>query len=302
MEKSSKYSVLIVDDEISNIITLSDILDQEYDVSAIRDSREVIETAKADLPDVILLDIIMPDMDGYEVIKALKQSKTTKEIPVIFITGLDDLKAEEKGLALGAADYIAKPFHAPIVKLRVKNQVKILDQLRTIERLSMHDQLTGLPNRRSFEVRMGYEWGRAQREKTPLSLLMIDIDNFKIYNDSYGHQQGDLALVSVAKAFSQALKRPGDFAVRWGGEEFIILLPNTEPDGATEVAENVRSSVENTVVPGKRMSKVTVSVGVHTWIHTQESTIDELITSADTALYEAKNQGRNRICRFIRKE
>jgi len=298
MEKSSKYNVLVVDDEISNIITLSDILEQEYDISVLRDSRDVLETVKSDMPDVILLDIIMPDMNGYEVITALKQTKTTKEIPVIFITGLDDLKAEEKGLALGAADYITKPFHAPIVKLRVHNQIKMLEQLRTIERLSMHDQLTGLPNRRNFETRMSYEWSRAQREKTPLSLLMIDIDNFKIYNDSYGHQQGDTALVTVAKAFNQALKRPGDFAVRWGGEEFIILLPNTESSGAMEVAEQVRRSVEETVVPGKRISKVTVSVGVHTWKHGRESTIDELITNADSALYEAKRRGRNRVCNF----
>jgi len=296
MEKLSKYSVLIVDDEISNIITLSDILEHEYDVSALRDSREVLETVKTDLPDVVLLDIIMPEMDGYEVIEALKQTNAVREIPIIFITGLDDLKAEEKGLALGAADYITKPFHAPIVKLRVKNQVKILDQLRTIERLSMHDQLTGLPNRHNFETRMSYEWNRAQREKTPLSLLMIDIDNFKIYNDSYGHQQGDNALVCVAKVFNQTLKRSGDFAVRWGGEEFIILLPNTESSGALDVAEDIRKSVENTVVPGKQMTKVTVSVGVHTWTHNQDSTIDELISNADAALYEAKNQGRNRSC------
>ena len=298
MEKSSKYSVLIIDDEISNIITLSDILEQEYDVSALRDSRDAAETVKSDLPDVVLLDIIMPEMNGFEVIETLKQSKATRDIPVIFITGLDDLKAEEKGLALGAADYITKPFHAPIVKLRVKNQVKMLDQLRTIERLSMHDQLTGLPNRRNFESRMNQEWSRAQREQTPLSLLMIDIDNFKIYNDSYGHQQGDTALMTAAKAFKQALKRPGDFAVRWGGEEFIILLPNTDSNGAMEVAEQVRKSVEEVVIPGKRMSKVTVSVGVHTWIPGQESTIDELITNADTALYEAKNQGRNRVCKY----
>ena len=298
MEKPSRYNVLIVDDEISNIITLSEFLVQDYDISVLRDSRDVLETVKADMPDVILLDIIMPEMDGYEVIQALKQSNITKEIPVIFITGLDDQDAEEKGLALGAADYIAKPFHAPIVKLRVLNQVKILDQLRTIERLSMHDQLTGLPNRRNFEIRMSHEWNRAHREKTPLSLLMIDIDNFKLYNDSYGHQQGDCALATVAKVFGYTLKRTGDFPVRWGGEEFIILLPNTEPEGAMEVAEQIRQSVEDAVVPGKRMTKVTVSVGYHTWEYGQDSTIDELISHADAALYEAKNRGRNRTCRY----
>ena len=295
IEKTTKYSILIVDDEISNIIALSDMLEEDYDVSALRDSLDVVETVKSDMPDIILLDIVMPGMDGFDVIKALKKSKMTKDIPVIFITGLDDIETEEKGLIYGAADYITKPFHAPIVQLRVRNQIKILDQFRTILRLSMHDQLTGLPNRRNFESRVSYEWSRAHREQTPLSLLMIDIDHFKDYNDTYGHQSGDNALITVVKAFAQALKRPGDFAVRWGGEEFIILLPNTDLTGAKEVAEQVRESVENSKVEGNITASVTVSVGIHTWNYGDESTIDELISNADTALYEAKHRGRNRI-------
>jgi len=295
MEKTTKYSVLIVDDELTNLVTLTDILEPEYEVSAIRDSLDVIETVRSDMPDVILLDIVMPNMDGYDVIKLLKKSKMTKEIPVIFITGLDDIEAEEKGLILGAADYIAKPFHAPIVKLRVRNQIKMLDQFRTILRLSMHDSLTGLPNRRNYESRLSYEWSRAQREQTPLSLLLIDVDNFKAYNDTFGHQQGDAALVSVVSKFNGVLKRPGDFAVRWGGEEFVIILPNTDTDGAMEVAEQLRQSVEEAEIPGKQITNITVSIGVNTWVYGQESTIDELMQNADTALYEAKHDGRNRI-------
>ena len=296
LEKMIKYSILIVDDEVSNIITLSDILEPDYDISVLKDGRDVFESVISDMPDLILLDIIMPGMDGYEVIKALKKSKMTKEIPVIFITGLDDIEAEEKGLVLGAADYIAKPFHEPIVKLRVRNQIKIIDQFRTILRLSMHDQLTGLPNRRNFETRMSYEWSRSHRERIPLSLMIIDVDNFKKYNDTYGHQQGDVALVAAVKAFGDALKRPGDFTVRWGGEEFIILLPNTDLPGAMDVAEQVRLSVEEMEVPGDSGKKITVSIGVHTWTYGDEITIDELISNADTALYEAKRQGRNRVC------
>jgi len=296
LEKMIKYSILIVDDEVSNIITLSDILEPDYDISVLKDGRDVFESVISDMPDLILLDIIMPGMDGYEVIKALKKSKMTKEIPVIFITGLDDIEAEEKGLVLGAADYIAKPFHEPIVKLRVRNQIKIIDQFRTILRLSMHDQLTGLPNRRNFETRMSYEWSRSHRERIPLSLMIIDVDNFKKYNDTYGHQQGDVALVAAVKAFGDALKRPGDFTVRWGGEEFIILLPNTDLPGAMDVAEQVRLSVEEMEVPGDSGKKITVSIGVHTWTYGDDITIDELISNADTALYEAKRQGRNRVC------
>jgi len=296
MEKTTKYSILIVDDEVSNIITLTDILEPDYDISVLKDGRDVLDTVRSNMPDIILLDIIMPEMDGYTVIKALKKSKMTRDIPVIFITGLDDIEAEEKGLVLGAADYIPKPFHAPIVRLRVRNQVKILDQFRTILRLSMHDQLTGLPNRRNFESRMSYEWSRAHREQTPLSLLMIDVDRFKLYNDTYGHQQGDSALVTVVNAFGRALKRPGDFAVRWGGEEFIILLPNTDIVGALGVAEELRKSVEASKIPGEQETNVTVSIGISTWTHGDECTIDDLITSADTALYEAKHRGRNRVC------
>jgi len=295
MEKTTKYNVLIVDDEITNLVTLTDILEPEYDIAALRDSLDVIETVRSDMPDLILLDIIMPNMNGFDVLKLLKKSKMTRDIPVIIITGLDDIETEEKGLVLGAADYIAKPFHAPIVKLRVRNQIKILDQFHTILRLSMHDPLTGLPNRRNFETRMSYEWSRAQREQTPLSILMIDIDHFKMYNDTFGHQQGDMALVTVVSTFAQVLKRPGDFAVRWGGEEFIILLPNTDSTGAQEVAEQLRKSVEEAEVPGKQISNLTISIGVNTWTYGQESSIDELIQNADTALYEAKHNGRNRV-------
>jgi len=298
---NKRNSILIVDDEKSNILALTDILNKEYKVYAVIDSREAVETAEEDLPDVILLDVIMPEMDGYEVIAALKRSKKARDIPVIFITGLDSIEAEEKGLALGAADYIPKPFHAPIVKMRVQNQMKILEQYRIIERLSLLDQLTELPNRRSFEARLNTEWARAQRLKTPISILMIDIDKFKGYNDIYGHQQGDRALVAVAEMFMQVLKRPGDFAARWGGEEFIVLLSDTKAEGAMDVAEQLRSAMEVMSIPysdGRmtRVTRVTLSVGVNTLIPGQDSTIDAFIRGADAALYEAKAKGRNQIC------
>jgi diguanylate cyclase (GGDEF)-like protein len=298
MRKKKQNSILIIDDEKSNITALTSILNVEYKVYAVRDSREALVTAEEDMPDVILLDIIMPDLDGYEVLAGLKSSEKTRDIPVIFITGLDSTEAEEKGLALGAADYISKPFHSPIVKLRVHNQIKMLEQYRMIERLSMLDQLTELPNRRNFEARLRSEWGRAMREQMPISMLMIDIDKFKNYNDTYGHQQGDAALVAVAKTLPEALRRPSDFAARWGGEEFIVLLPNTDQKGALDVAEHLRKLIEELDIPAPDdlITKVTLSVGIKTQTQDPDCTIDKFLMDADEALYEAKNTGRNRIC------
>jgi diguanylate cyclase (GGDEF)-like protein len=240
----------------------------------------------------------MHEVDGYAVISDLRKNERTRNIPIIFVTTLGEENDEEKGLALGAADYIVKPFSPSIVKLRIRNQLKMMEQIRINERLSMYDQLTDLPNRRSFEIRLSAEWGRASREKTPISLLVIDIDRFKNYNDTYGHLQGDVALQYVAKAFKRCLRRPVDFVARWGGEEFIVILPNTDSKGTKEVAESIRKSVEQLEIPvsDNDITKTTVSIGAITQDNEQYKTTDELISKADIALYEAKNQGRNRVC------
>jgi diguanylate cyclase (GGDEF)-like protein len=296
IKTDDSYSVLIVDDQETSLTALSNILSPDYTVYEADNGPEAIEIAEKYLPDVILLDVLMTQMDGYAVIEKLKASDDTQAIPIIFITSLGTSKDEEKGLALGAVDYITKPFVPEIVRLRLQNQIKVLEQVRTIERLSTIDQLTNLPNRRSFETRMGTEWGRATREKTPISILMIDIDLFKHYNDTYGHQQGDAALQEAAKVFSQKLKRHGDFAARWGGEEFIILLPNTDEEGAIDVAEQVRQAVERLEIPGLNgmITKINVSIGIYTRMPNQgRSSISEFISRADKALYIAKNNGRN---------
>ena len=298
MEENGRNSILIVDDENSNIIMLSHILSQDYTVYAAKNGHDAILAAEKYLPDIILLDIIMPgEMDGYAVITKLKTSEKTSEIPVIYITDLSNIEDEEKGLSLGASDYITKPLSPSIVKLRVLNQMKILTQLRTIEQLSMLDQLTNLPNRRNFDGRLNKEWDRAKREQKPISILVMDVDKFKNYNDTYGHQQGDVALQMVAKIITRSLKRPTDFASRWGGEEFIALLPNTELAGALSIAEDIRCSTENSEIHHSNglMSKVTVSIGVNTQIPFRDSMYDEFIAQADKALYKAKETGRNRV-------
>jgi len=293
----TKKRILIVDDDHANIEALVTILKAEYDLYIAKDGSDAIETAQTRPPDIILLDIVMPGMDGFEVLSALKNCDTTSAIPVIFITSLRNADNERKGLVLGAADYITKPFSSAIVELRVKNQVKILDQLRLIEQLSMTDQLTGVPNRRNFESRFQTEWNRAMREQTPISLLLIDLDNFKKYNDTYGHQQGDIALQTFVQVLAAELKRPSDFYARWGGEEFIALLPNTDSRGALHVAKRIRQRVENMEIPCPHPAgiSITASVGVNTHIYGDSDSETEFFAGADEALYIAKDAGRNMV-------
>ena len=301
MDTTDKNSILIVDDEKLNLKVLLSILHGDYTLYTAKDGPTAIEMARENSPDLILLDIIMPGMSGYEVLSVLKKDDKTRPIPVIFITGLDSKEEEEKGLSMEAADYIGKPFSSAIVKLRVKNQIQIVNQIRTIERLSRLDQLTGIPNRRSLDQQMVMDWGLAIREQIPLGLLMTDVDKFKVYNDTYGHLQGDVVLQMVARTFGQVLKRSGDFAARYGGEEFCVLLPNTDIDGAVVIAEQIRKSIENLIIPcaDGSTTKVTISIGAHSLIPTKDDTIPGLIEKADQALYDAKETGRNRVCRYI---
>jgi diguanylate cyclase (GGDEF)-like protein len=289
-----------VDDEKLNITALTHILSSKYTIYAAKDGLDAIETAKELLPDIILLDIIMPGMDGYEVITALKSAEETRHIPVIFITALNSPEDEEKGLALAAADYIIKPFSPAIVKLRIRNQIQMLNQLRTIELLSTTDQLTGIHNRRSFDNRLDSEWNRAMRDSTPLSLLIMDLDRFKKYNDTYGHQQGDEALKAATNIFTQTLKRSSDFVARWGGEEFAALLINTNSSEALNIAEKIRTNLENAIITSAKgtATSMTISIGINTVIpqtNMHGCTIDSFISGADEALYIAKETGRNRV-------
>lgn len=241
----------------------------------------------------------MPDMSGFEVISELKKSDATRKIPIIFITGLSNVENEEKGFFLGAADYITKPFHSSIVNARVKTQMQIVNQVRTIEQLCLLDGLTNIPNKRSFNNKLETEWKRAARDKMPLSLLLIDVDNFKSYNDNYGHPQGDVLLQIIAKTFMAVVKRPGDLAARWGGEEFAVLLPETDLNGALKVAETIRAAVESTLIPfagGTVTTSVTVSVGVVSTVSHFSNSLEEFIREADKALYRAKETGKNKVC------
>ena len=297
-DEKKKHSILIVDDENLNILALTNILGAEYTVFAAKNGQKAISAAEKFLPDIILLDIIMPVMDGYSVITALKHSKTTRHIPVIFISGLSNADNEEKGLSLGAADYISKPFSPSIVKLRVNYQIQILRQIRTIERLTMRDQLTDILNRRGLDKHMNVEWIQASKDNAHISILLIDVDHFKKYNDTYGHQQGDVALQAIATTLTKSLNRSEDIAARWGGEEFVVLLPNTDQEGALVVAERIRKNIGSVVIPcaDGTETKVTASIGVGSQTSSQGNSIDDLFSDADIALYKAKKTGRDRVC------
>ena len=295
-DTKKEFTILIVDDEKTNLDILGSILSPAYNLIISRSGTRALELAKESQPDLILLDVLMPDMTGFEVIEKIKESEITARIPVIFITGLSSDEDEERGFFLGAVDYITKPFNKAIVKARVNTHIRIVDQMRTIEKTGLVDMLTKIANRRGFEERLNVEWNRALREKTPISILVMDLDDFKNYNDTYGHQQGDVALKAFADTASKSLLRGVDFAARWGGEEFVILLPGTNVDGAEEIAERVRKNIEELVIPADdgTKTKITVSIGVNSIIPTTTSLTKDFIEKADQALYKAKETGRNR--------
>ena len=292
------YNILVVDDDKSSIDVLTRILKPAYAVRVAKTGAMALRRAKEEPPDLILLDIVMSDMSGFGVLSELKQSPETRDVPVICITGLNDAKDEEKAFSLGAADYITKPFNNAVVRARVKNQMDLVRHIRTIERMGLVDALTDLPNLRCFDNRISLEWNRAMREGTPISLLMMDIDRFKRYNDTYGHPQGDVALQTVAQIFKCALRRKTDLAARVGGEEFAILLPNTDLSGGLLIAEAVRKNTENCDIPvagEDATTRITLSVGVVCATPTAESSLQDFVLRADKALYAAKAAGRNRV-------
>jgi diguanylate cyclase (GGDEF)-like protein len=292
-------SILIVDDSSLNLAALSQILSPIYKLYIEKDGLSCIESAVKNTPDLILLDIVMPGMNGFDVITELKKNTITSEIPVIFITGLDSAQDEEKGFVLGAADYISKPFTPAVVKLRVKSQIQIINQIRHINNISITDELTGIGNRRFFYAQLEQEWQRALRNHDYIAFLMMDIDKFKPYNDTYGHLQGDRALSGIAQIIKNSLFRAIDTCARWGGEEFAVILPDTQLNGAKEVAERIRTNVKNLILPldDQTPTRVTVSIGVNCTAPTPEAcSLKDFVSDTDKALYHAKLTGRNRAC------
>lgn len=292
-----RQTVLIVDDTPVNIQLLGELLDGDYDVCFATSGAEALEILSRTQPDLILLDVMMPGMSGYDVCARLKADPLLCEIPVIFITALSQQNDEINGLKAGAVDYITKPFNPMIVKLRVKNQLELKRYRDIHARQALLDGLTGIPNRRAFDEQLQREWSRMQRSRTELSLILLDIDHFKQYNDTYGHLEGDECLRRVVAALLSSL-RASDFAARYGGEEFVCILPETDRAGTAITAERIRRAVELLKIPHASSLVtpwVTVSLGCATQSAECEEAPDQLVASADRMLYQAKTEGRNRV-------
>ncbi|QJB57090.1 diguanylate cyclase [Pseudodesulfovibrio sp. zrk46] len=323
--------ILIVDDRPENLLTLESLLD-EPDVELVKANSG--EEALAQILDhdfaLVLLDVQMPGMDGYEVAELMRGNKKTKNIPIIFVTA--EVRGEHhlfKGYECGAVDYLFKPLNTMVFQSKVGVFLDLFRQKDALRRktveldmklveleelqqqleetneqlllLSITDGLTGLLNKRQFDVIFADEWNRALRNKSSLSLIMLDIDHFKPYNDTYGHALGDDCLIKVAHAISDVVKRDVDKVARVGGEEFAIILPGTDLEGAEFVAEKVRKQVEKLGIPHTKSSiseRVTASVGASSTIPQKEQIVRDLIKTADTALYQAKTDGRN-CCRSM---
>ena len=304
MQKNeSRRTILIVDDVQFNIKLLANVLQDEYRIKLATEGNKAIDIAsdQKDAPDLILLDVIMPGMDGYEVCRVLKDQDSTKNIPIIFVTARDEVADEEHGLNLGAVDYVTKPFHKAILRARVRNHIELKVKTDLLETFATIDGLTGIPNRRSFDATLQTEWNRAARDKSPLSVMIMDIDNFKGYNDHYGHGRGDECLKSVAGALSSRAARPADIVARYGGEEFVAILPNTDHPGSLKMADVFREIVERLRIPHEfstTTDHITISVGIHTLIPTSDGSVEQILKHADDALYRSKKEGRNRVTAF----
>ncbi len=284
----NKATILIVDDSPSNVQILAAILKNKYHIKVATSGKDCLKIACSDpRPDLILLDIEMPDMNGYEVCNKLKEN-AGKYIPIIFVTGKDNDDDEEKGFNLGAVDYITKPISPAIVLARVNTHIEMKLQRDALERMAMHDQLTGIYNRHYLIEAAQQKIARATRHKHPISLLMLDVDHFKAINDTHGHSKGDEVLKEMSKVL-KAQNRAEDIVARFGGEEFVILLDQCDAISAEDKSEKLRQVLER-LSPGG--IQITVSIGIAE-LQSGEECFDDVLKRADLAVYQAKDKGRN---------
>lgn len=321
-------SILVVDDCSDTRTTLRMLLESRgySDIRGAGSGEEALTLLGTEYPsdfavtvDVILMDVGMPVMDGIETCRRIKAIPHLRDIPVLIITGDAEERTLETAFAAGACDYLTKPVHPAELLARVRSALNLkrefdrcktradelarlskqLQQLNAeLQRLAVMDELTGVANRRFFNHRLAEEWGRAVRAEQPLSLILLDVDYFKNYNDHYGHQQGDHCLKEVAAALSHAVRRTTDLVARYGGEEFVVLMPNTDQAGAVAVAEGLRRQVDELGLAHAKSpvyGRVTISLGVATMVPTRDCRADRLLSAADRAVYESKHAGRNRV-------
>jgi diguanylate cyclase (GGDEF)-like protein len=332
--ESFKGKILVVDDTFASLQLLDRGLTQEgYHVQGVINGTLALVHVYTSPPDLILLDINMPEMNGYQVCQQLKADQQTRDIPIIFISAIDEPSEKAKAFAVGGMDYITKPFKMPEVLTRIEHQLtlrqvqrRLQDQntalqqeiqnreqalqaleltkiaLETanqqLQRLAIIDDLTQIANRRRFYAYLDQEWQRSIELQAPLSLLLCDVDYFKRYNDACGHQAGDWCLQQVAQAIQQVIDRPASLVARYGGEEFVAILPNTTAEAAMDIAQKMQTSVEKLqlVHTQSQVSPfVTLSIGIASTVPQADTSLHHLIGGADRALYRAKAEGRNRV-------
>lgn len=301
--QAKRASILLVDDSPANLHALIAALRDQHNILLATNGEQALEIAGRVIPDLILLDVMMPGTDGYQVCRQLKQQPRTADIPVIFVTGKADEQDEMAGFELGAVDYITKPFSLPLVQRRVQTHLELKYLRDNLRRQSHEDGLTALANRRRFDEELQACWEQATRHGQWLSLILSDVDFFKKYNDGYGHQAGDNCLQQVAAALRSVALPAGAVVARYGGEEFVVILPDTGQAQALHYAEQLRLAVAamqlehqfSTVAP-----VVSLSLGVACCQPAagQLTGPSQLVEQADQALYQAKQQGRN--CVFKR--
>jgi diguanylate cyclase (GGDEF)-like protein len=297
LSSERRPTILVVDDEPLYLDLIADILGTDYKILVAEEGMTGLEIAANNVPHLILLDLMMPGMDGFEVYRCLKADRRTSEIPVIFITGAGDLATETKGLKMGAVDYINKPINPDLTKARVNTQINFKLMRDKLLMLAATDGLTGLANRFHFDGMLAYEYARHMRSGKELALIMLDIDQFKAFNDTYGHISGDECLREIARAMTRTISRSTDLVARYGGEEFVVLLPETCLRGAVILAERIRNCIGGLALPhkGSCMGHVTASLGVVSGRFLTGSSIVDVLTEADVQLYAAKAGGRNRV-------
>lgn len=297
MENFSQ-KVLIVDDEKANRKILKELLQDEATIIFAKNGEQAIELARKHLPDLILLDVIMPDRSGFDVIEDIKNDKHTMNISVIFVTGLANSDDEERGFDLGGCDYIYKPFKANIVIARVMMHLELIKQRKILNEIAHIDALTGISNRRKMDIVLADELAANKRDKKKLAVALIDVDYFKPYNDNYGHGAGDAALKKIATSFREVLQRPRDFAARYGGEEFLIILPNSSIEGTKLIISNIVQALADKEIKhehSKASDLLTISIGAVLVGDEQATTPAEVLLQADKLLYQAKENGRNQL-------
>jgi diguanylate cyclase (GGDEF)-like protein len=291
-------TVLVVDDQPFNIKTLYEILKADYDVCMATSGDQALLFCETRLPDLVLLDVMMPGMDGFELCRRLKAGPRTADIPLMFVTAQNQPSEEVRALDQGAADFISKPFHEKVVRARVRTQITLKRQADRLRSMALIDGLTGVANRRHFDRTLTEQWAHCIRSGTTLSVMMIDIDHFKKYNDTYGHLAGDTCIQAIATALKTRLRRPHDLVARYGGEEFGCIMPYVTPSAAHDKGLELERAVRELAIPHGQSTAaeiVTISLGIATVAPAVGREPHEAVAAADRELYAAKTAGRGRV-------